>query len=85
MYCTSQSHRLYICELIDKYGSYGKIGLTLEEYWHVKLLLVSCRVISRGIGTVFLNFLTMRRCVLKFADGSVVTSTLPQVPWAAKA
>ncbi len=60
LFRTSQSHRLYICELIDKYGSYGKIGLALVEvgeYWHVKLLLVSCRVISRGIGTVFLNFL----------------------------
>lgn len=60
LFRTSQSHRLYICELIDKYGSYGKIGLALvevEEYWHIKLLLVSCRVMSRGIGTIFLNFL----------------------------
>ncbi len=60
LFRTSQSHRLFICELIDKYGSYGKIGLALvgvEEYWHIKLLLVSCRVMSRGIGTIFLNFL----------------------------
>lgn len=56
----SESHKLYICELTDQYGSYGKIGLALVEkevYWHIKLLLVSCRVMSRGIGTVFLSFL----------------------------
>lgn len=56
----SKSHKLYICELIDKYGSYGKIGLALievKEHWHLKMLLMSCRVISRGIGTVLLSFL----------------------------
>jgi FkbH-like protein len=57
---TSKAHKLYICELVDKYSSYGKIGLALveiKEYWHLKLLLMSCRVISRGIGTVLLSFL----------------------------
>ncbi len=58
---TSDSHKLYICELKDKYGSYGKIGLALveisDEYWHLKLLLMSCRVISRGVGTVLMSFI----------------------------
>ncbi|MBD3306789.1 HAD-IIIC family phosphatase [candidate division KSB3 bacterium] len=57
----SDRHRLFICELIDTFGSYGKIGLALTELtdagWHLKLLLMSCRVMSRGVGTVFLSFL----------------------------
>lgn len=57
----SDSHKLLICELNDKYGSYGKIGLALislyEDYWQLDLLLVSCRVISRGVGTILLNYI----------------------------
>jgi len=55
----SPDHMLLVCELIDRYGSYGKIGLALIEtkrdYWHLKLLLMSCRVMSRGVGTVLLS------------------------------
>lgn len=60
LYRTSPYHKLYICELEDKYGSYGKIGLALvetEKNWHIKLLLMSCRVMSRGLGTIMLNFI----------------------------
>lgn len=56
---TSPDHELLVCELTDKYGSYGKIGLALiekgESHWHLRLLLMSCRVISRGVGTVLLT------------------------------
>lgn len=56
---TSPGHRLLIVELEDRYGSYGKIGLALlalgEEFWTIRLLLMSCRVMSRGVGTVLLN------------------------------
>ena len=45
--------------LEDRFGSYGKIGLGLiergAEIWTLKLLLMSCRVMSRGVGTVLLN------------------------------
>ncbi|WP_284907779.1 HAD-IIIC family phosphatase [Bacillus sp. lyk4-R2A-2] len=55
----SDSHLLLVCELEDKFGSYGKIGLSLIEEtgdtWHVKLLLMSCRVMSRGVGTILLT------------------------------
>ncbi len=58
---TDDRHRLLICELTDRYGSYGKIGLALVELgaeaWHVKLLLMSCRVLSRSVGSVLLSFL----------------------------
>ncbi|HYF64829.1 MAG TPA: HAD-IIIC family phosphatase [Herpetosiphonaceae bacterium] len=55
----SDRHKLYIASLDDKYGTYGKIGLTLvecgEEIWTIKLLLMSCRVMSRGVGTIMIN------------------------------
>ncbi len=58
---TSSRHKLLIAELHDKYGGYGKIGLTLleesEGAMTVKLLLMSCRVMSRGIGSVLLSYI----------------------------
>ncbi|MDZ8262389.1 HAD-IIIC family phosphatase [Nostoc sp. ChiQUE01b] len=55
----SENHKLLIASLEDKYGSYGKIGLILIECqpqsWTIKLLLMSCRVMSRGVGTIMLN------------------------------
>ncbi|MBP6876199.1 MAG: HAD-IIIC family phosphatase [Candidatus Eisenbacteria bacterium] len=57
----SPAHRLWIAELEDRYGSYGKIGLALLELgpqaWTIKLLLMSCRVMSRGVGSVFVQVL----------------------------
>ncbi|HEV7515213.1 MAG TPA: HAD-IIIC family phosphatase [Thermoanaerobaculia bacterium] len=57
----SDRHLLLVCSLTDKYGSYGKIGLTLVEQdpeaWTVKLLLMSCRVMSKGVGTILINHL----------------------------
>ncbi|MBN3346607.1 hypothetical protein CF050_06870 [Clostridium botulinum] len=56
-------HDLIIAELKDKYGSYGKIGLVLieknKDSWTLKLLLMSCRVMSRGVGSVLLNYVLM--------------------------
>ena len=55
----SPNHLLLIAGLDDKFGSYGKIGLSLvelgPEVWTIKLLLMSCRVISRGVGAVLLT------------------------------
>lgn len=57
----SPHHLLLISSLEDKYGTYGKIGLTLvecgEKVWTVKLLLMSCRVMSRGVGTIMMNYI----------------------------
>lgn len=57
----NEKYMIFVVELKDKYGSYGKIGLVVVELegtaWFLKLILVSCRVISRGIGTVMLNWL----------------------------
>lgn len=55
----SPNHTLFVSSLDDKYGTYGKIGLALVErdaaVWTIKLLLMSCRVMSRGVGTIMMN------------------------------
>jgi FkbH-like protein len=57
----SSQHQLFIADLEDKYGSYGKIGLALvecgEQSWTIQLLLMSCRVMSRGVGTLMITHL----------------------------
>jgi FkbH-like protein len=58
-YRTSPDHLLLVAGLTDRFGSYGKIGLALMEtagpVWRLKLLLMSCRVLSRGVGNVLLS------------------------------
>ena len=60
----SPRHQLLISQLEDKHGSYGKIGLTLIEQdpdvWTIKLLLMSCRVMSKGVGMVMIHHLARR-------------------------
>lgn len=57
----SNSHKLLIIGLNDKYGHYGTIGLILLDMtgasWVIKLFLMSCRVMSRGIGSVLIHYL----------------------------
>lgn len=58
---TSDRHILLVAGLEDKHGPYGKIGLVLIEKqpdaWLAKLLLMSCRVMTRGVGTVLINYI----------------------------
>ncbi len=55
----SDEHTVLVASLDDRYGSYGKIGLGLIErhagIWKIRLLLMSCRVMSRGVGTIMLR------------------------------
>ncbi|KPA09305.1 haloacid dehalogenase [Candidatus Magnetomorum sp. HK-1] len=57
----SDEHILLVASLDDKYGTYGKIGLVLiqnvDNIWNIKLLLMSCRVMSRGVGSIMINFI----------------------------
>jgi FkbH-like protein len=57
----SATHLLLVADLEDRYGPYGRIGLAVlhagPTVWTLKLLLVSCRVLSRGIGGIFLDHL----------------------------
>jgi FkbH-like protein len=55
----SDDHLLLVAGLEDRYGTYGKIGLALiakqPGLWTLKLLLMSCRVISRGVGSILMS------------------------------
>lgn len=56
-----KNHDMYIVQLDDRYGTYGKVGLALiekdDQIWRIKLLIMSCRVIARGVGNVLLYFI----------------------------
>jgi FkbH-like protein len=60
----SPDHELLVARLTDRYGPYGTIGLVLIERgtdaWKIKLLLMSCRVMSRGVGGVLITYLRQR-------------------------
>lgn len=60
----SPDHLVLVAQLDDRYGSSGTIGLALvdlaPDHWTVRLLIMSCRVVSRGVGTVFLVHLLQR-------------------------
>lgn len=60
-FSTSEDHLLLVAGLEDKYGTYGKIGLVLVDkfpgVWRIRLLLMSCRVMSRGVGGVLITFI----------------------------
>lgn len=60
----SPDHLLLVASLSDRYGPYGSIGLSLvekgSEYWTIKLFLMSCRVMSRGVGTILMHDIASR-------------------------
>ncbi len=53
-------HLFLVCSLRDKYGDSGKVGLLLAglegDVMRLKLLIVSCRVMSYGVGGALLNY-----------------------------
>ena len=55
----SPDHLLLVATLTDRFGSYGKIGLALVDTsgpdWRLNMMLMSCRVMSRGVGSVLLG------------------------------
>jgi FkbH-like protein len=60
----SENFHLWVARLDDKYGSHGTIGLALieklEREWWIRLLLMSCRVMNRGIGGVIITYIRNR-------------------------
>lgn len=71
----SENYIVLIAEMKDKFGSYGKIGISVvekkEKNWNIKLLLMSCRVMSKGVGIVMLRYimkLAKEENVRLFAD-----------------
>ncbi|MDT0541509.1 MULTISPECIES: HAD-IIIC family phosphatase [Streptomyces] len=62
--CASGDHEVLVASLTDRFGPYGTIGLAISEIGAtesvLKLLLMSCRVTSRGVGAVLLDHLVRR-------------------------
>ena len=60
----ASDHLLLVAELEDRYGTSGTIGLALIEQppdlWIVKLLIMSCRVVARGVGGVMISDILQR-------------------------
>ena len=60
----SADHELWVASLSDQYGDYGKIGVALLEKGNgiltINAFLMSCRVMARGVGSVFLRWIVNR-------------------------
>jgi FkbH-like protein len=79
--CASPRHEVLVAALRDRFGSYGTVGLAvtaLEPDANVlELLLMSCRVMSRGAGAALLDHLVRaalaagRRPVAEFVPTAV--------------
>lgn len=59
LFTSSPKHLFLVARLTDRFGDYGTIGLALVdrsgEAWTLRLLLMSCRVMARGVGSVLLG------------------------------
>jgi FkbH-like protein len=58
---TSERHMVCVARLTDKFGTYGTIGLSVldcdTDQWVLRLMLMSCRVMFSGMGTVMTTYL----------------------------
>lgn len=57
---SSDTHRVLLAGLQDRYGPYGTIGLAVlavdgEAAWTLELFLLSCRVLTRGVSSALLS------------------------------
>lgn len=77
-FVTNEDHLLLVAELSDRFGHYGTIGLVLIEQhaleWTIKLLLLSCRVLSRGITSTLINHV---RRLAKARDVQLLAEMIP--------
>ncbi|MFC9550554.1 HAD-IIIC family phosphatase [Rhodococcus sp. NPDC056960] len=62
--CASDDHEVLVASLADRFGGYGTIGLAVSEIRGgdsvLQLLLMSCRVMSRGVGTALIRHVVDR-------------------------
>ncbi|MEU5978858.1 HAD-IIIC family phosphatase [Streptomyces sp. NPDC047315] len=62
--CASDRHEVLVATLRDRFGAYGTIGLAVSELRGddsvLLLLLMSCRVMSRGVGTALIGHVVER-------------------------
>lgn len=59
--CASREHEVLVADVTDRFGAHGTVGLAVLHHDGpdavLELLLTSCRVLNRGIGTVLLGHL----------------------------
>jgi FkbH-like protein len=59
--CASREHEVLVADVTDRFGAHGTVGLAVLRHHGpdtvLELLLTSCRVLNRGIGTVLLGHL----------------------------
>ena len=57
----SGGSRVYVTRAEDRFGDHGLIGVmiahTTDDHWQLDSLLLSCRVIGRGVETAMLSYL----------------------------
>jgi FkbH-like protein len=57
--CASSEHDVLVARLRDRFGDYGTVGLAVVAHLGddavLELLLMSCRVMSRGVGSALLG------------------------------
>lgn len=62
--CASPRYEVLVASLRDRFGGYGTIGLAVSELRGtdsvLMLLLMSCRVMSRGVGTALIREVVRR-------------------------
>ena len=60
-HCASTDRLVLLASLSDRFGSYGTVAVAIAtcaaDIWTIDVVLVSCRVISRGTGDLFLSHL----------------------------
>lgn len=60
----SPEHLILVAQLRDRFGNSGIIGLALlaktGHVWTIRLLLMSCRVITRGVGTILISHIVQQ-------------------------
>lgn len=77
-FVSSPQHVVLMARLTDRFGDYGTIGLavvsTADKVWRLHLLLMSCRVLSRGVGGILLGHVMQRA---RDAGARLVAELLP--------
>jgi FkbH-like protein len=79
--CDSSDYLILTTAVTDRFGAYGTVGLAVVELgaheWTIRLLLVSCRVMSRGVAPIVLNAIMKaardrrKRLLLEFVANDV--------------
>jgi len=63
-FLTHRGYQVFVADLKDRFVDYGTIGVAIcscnGTTWRLISFLLSCRILGRGVGNVFLNWLQRR-------------------------